>query len=156
MCDLNMTEKELTEEEKQFLNKEIKIKYSDVLNYDPKNVPFPVGMGNWDKTNQPTEEYKNMMGELSMLMKYVAMKISEGCPEVKESMIKRCATLSVLLNDLVGNVAIDGWHAYGITSELHNNLYMSMSGKMKTLELLRTINTINQQKVKQKMGSAIV
>lgn len=152
-------EEQLTEEQKAFMNKSIMIKYSDVINYDPLKAFRPENIEMWNANSPQTQEYKDMMEELTVLVRYIAMRISTG-PEVKDNTLKRCATYSTLLNELVINVAVDGWHTYGVLMELSNNVYMSMSGKMKTIELLRSITIANQMKsaqtMKEKMGSSVV
>jgi len=138
----------------EILNKEIKIKYSEILAYDPSKVPMLAGMDNWDKDHPMTEEYRQMMEELGMLARYMAMKMSSGCGEVKESMIKRCACLSVILHQMIESMAIDGWHMYGLTAELHHDVYMNMGGRSRTIELLNIIRE-RTQKLNQKRQEEI-
>lgn len=136
-------------------NKEIKINLTDLKNYDVLKVPVLEGEQNWSENSPQTQEYINLVSELEILAKYMAMRISTG-PEVKDSILKRCATLNVILDTLVTNVAISGWDLYGVTGELWLNMYMSMSGKIKTVQLLRAIHNQNQKLAREKMGSAIV
>ena len=145
-------------ENQEILNKEIKIKYSDVLAYDPTKIPILDGMQNWDKDHPVSKEYKDMMEELGMLAHYMAMKMSTGCEEVKGSMIKRCAALSIILHEIINNIAIDGWHIYGLTAELHHDVYMNLGGKIRTIELLNFIKmrTLQKQAEAQKeMGRGL-
>lgn len=136
-------------------DKEIKISYSEVLNFDPTKIPIPECMGGWDKENPQSKEYGDMMEELGILARYISMRLATG-PEVKDNVTKRCASFAIILNEIVINTSLDGWHVYGVLSELQNNIYMSISGRMKTIELLKMISLRSQQKVKEKMGSAIV
>jgi hypothetical protein len=112
-------------------------------------------MANWDKDQKPTEEYTKMMEELGVLAHYIAMKISCGCPEVQDSIIKRCASLSIILNELLMNTAIDGWHVYGLTAELHHNVYMNMGGRAKTLELLQLIRAKTLQRQQETLSKTM-
>jgi hypothetical protein len=145
-----MSSKELTEEEKRFLDAEFCIKRKDIIEYSPVNVPLPVGSTTWSKDNPPSQEYKEMLDKIVTLTRYIGMEISKGCPELEENMVKRCSTLSIIFDELIRSVAIDGWHLYGLTAELHNNVYMSLGGKEKVLELLQALSKFNEKKIMEK------
>jgi hypothetical protein len=151
-----MVDKEISQEEKDFINKQVIINYKDVMPYNPNNVPIPIGMKEWKINELPSKEYAEMMSELIILIRYIAMKISQGCSEVQESMPKRCASLSLILNELVQSVAIDGWHMYGLTLELQQNTYMSLGGKTQVIDILNAINIANKKLAENKMKGAIV
>lgn len=142
-------------EVEKWLNKEIIIKYKDVLSVDLSKIELPELLEGWTSQKPQTQEYKDLVEELGVIAKYIALRISTG-PEVKDSITKRCATLSVILSAIVENTLIDGFHAYGVLSEVEKNLYMDISGKHKTINLLRMISIWNQEKIKQKMGNAVV
>jgi hypothetical protein len=151
-----MSNNKLSEEEqRQFLEKEICVKYKDVINFNPMNSPLPSGLNNWNDKNPPTKEYKEILADLVLLTRFIGMKISEGCPELKENMIKRCATLSIIFEELAKSVAIDGWHLYGLTSELHNNTYMSLNGKQKIVEVISAISKFNEKKIMEKSSDYV-
>jgi len=149
-----MSEKEMTKEEKEFIEREITIKNKDILEFNPMKTPLPVGTIVWDEKHQPIAEYVSMMKDLIMLCRFIGKAISEG-PETIDSMTKRCATLSVVLAELINSVAIDGWHLYGVTSELQLNTYMALGGKQRTIELLQMISKINQVKAEKNVGSYV-
>jgi|SRR3989304_9496988 len=147
-----MTVDEKTE---KALNKEIVIKYKDVLSVDLNKIEVPELLKIWSAKEPQTQEYKDLVEELGVIAKYIGVRISTGA-EVKDSISKRCATLSVILSAIVENTLIDGYSAYGVLSEIEKNLYMDITGKHKTLDLLKLIHLKSQEKAKQKMGSAIV
>lgn len=130
-------------------DKVIIIKYSDVLGKKISNK-LPDCFSIWDKDHPQSKEYEAMMEELAVLIQYIAMKLNTG-PEVSESIMKRCASLSVLFYEMLTKTCIDGYHAYGVISEIEKNLYMDIGGKQKVIELLQFMSIRAQQKMKNKV-----
>ena len=94
---------------------------------EPKTLE---GLEIWDEGSQMSEEYKQMLHDLSLVMLYSATQLNTG-PEVKDSVSKRVLTMRTLLYAFIGNVFVDTYHKAGVLSEILDDILFR--GRFKVL-----------------------
>jgi len=141
----------VTEEPKKEKKKERKLTFE--LNLDELDNPIERRMQQgceiWQKDTDITPEFKDMMENLKYLSKYLAVCINEG-PEVKDNIMKRMVALKLVIEEIFQNVNINGYLAYGILFETLGDVYMNISGKQKTIGLLRQLFKKGEEIAKKK------
>jgi len=119
-----------------------------------KKYSVPDALKAWKDTSEVSEEYKDMAEELQILCAYIAHRLNEG-PEVSASHVKKCATLKSVLENIILQTFIDGYHRYGVLLEVILNVYMKISGKMRTIQLLKEIQLAKKELMKEKFGDYV-
>ena len=112
--------------------------------FNPKTYVVPKTMEVWKNTEDMTQEYKDMLAELITCTRYIVSRLNEG-PEVNMSIVKRTATLKVVLTDLILYTMIDGYHRFGVLTEVLNDILMRINLPIHMQRLLIS-KSIQQEK----------
>jgi hypothetical protein len=126
-----------------------------VLELDLDELDKPVerrvqqGCEIWQKDEDLSPEFKDLMENLKYISKYLAVCVNEG-PEVKDNIMKRMVAIKLVIEEIFQNVNINGYLAYGILFETLGDVYMSISGKQKTVGLLKQLFSKGEELAKQK------
>ena len=141
----------MTEELKKEEKKERKFILE--LNLDELDKPverrMQQGCEIWQRNEDISPEFQEFMENLKYLSKYLAVCVNEG-PEVKDNIMKRMVAIKLVIEEIFQNLNINGYLAYGILFETLGDVYMNVSGKQKTIGLLRQIFNRGEQLAKQK------
>lgn len=85
------------------------------------NYKIPKSMKMWGRGEKQSQEYMDMLGEISACVGYVAKLLNEG-PEVNESVAKRTSTLKVVVEALLKCVFLNGFDKQGVLTEISNEM----------------------------------
>jgi hypothetical protein len=141
----------MTEESEKEKKKERKL----VIELDLDELDKPIerktqqGCEIWQKDEDVSPEFQEFIENLKYLSKYLAVCVNEG-PEVKDNIMKRMVALKLVIEEFFQNLNINGYLAYGMLFETLGDVYMNISGKQKTIGLLRQIFNRGEQLAKQK------
>lgn len=105
------------------------------------NVPkyeCPENQRLWASQAEISQEYQKMVGTLSIIATFMARTCNEG-PEVKDNVTKRLITVKTVLDTFLQNLSLTGYDIYGLLTESLHDAYMDISGRQKTVKLLREI-----------------
>ena len=103
----------------------------------------------WEKEEDMSPEFAQMMESLRYVMIYLARCMNEG-PEVKDNVMKRSIAIRSLLDEFFMNVNINGYLLWGILYETMGNCYMNLTGRNKVLDIIRQIQIRKFQMENQK------
>jgi len=103
----------------------------------------------WQKDEDLSPEFKDMVENVKYIAKYLAVCINEG-PEVKDNIMKRMVVLKLVFEEILQNANINGYLAYGVLFESLGDVYMNVSGKQKMVGLLRQLFSRGEELSKEK------
>jgi hypothetical protein len=103
----------------------------------------------WEKEEDMSPEFTEMITNLRYLMIYIARCMNEG-PEVKDNVMKRMVAIRTLLDEFFNNININGYLLWGILYETMSNCYMNLTGRQKVIDILRQIQIRKTQMEAQK------
>jgi len=145
---------EQKEEKKKEKKKKIEIEIGK--KYKMK-LEVPKSMESWNSSADMSEEYKEMLGELSSIANYITYRLNEG-PETKESIVKRVLTLRAIILELLDNTFLDGFHRYGLLTDILCDIWMDTSGKSKVNLLIfkKQLQDKMKEAIRKKMAGEYV
>jgi len=136
-------------DEKKKENRKIVIELDlDVLDKPTERQIIP-NCNVWEKEEDISPEFAQMMESLRYVMIYLARCMNEG-PEVKDNIMKRAIAIRSLLDEFFMNVNINGYLLWGILYETMSNCYMNLTGRNKVLDIIRQIQMRKLQMEVQK------
>ena len=136
-------------DEKKKENRKIVIELDlDVLDKPTERQIIP-NCNVWEKEEDMSPDFAQMMESLRYVMIYLARCMNEG-PEVKDNIMKRAIAIRSLLDEFFMNVNINGYLLWGILYETMSNCYMNLTGRNKVLDIIRQIQMRKLQMEVQK------
>ena len=134
--------KQKSEKDERILKVEINL--SKLSKYKVPSLPKTLV---WDKEEEVSQEYKNMLDMVIGLARYLAVCCNEG-PEVNKNVGKRMITAKIILEEFLSHLAINGWLLYGLLFEQSNDIYDSITGHRNIIRHLRKIQNFKMKKEK--------
>lgn len=118
----------------------------DTLNAElAKPHKIPESLNSWE-TNPPSKEYEELLNTLMTLGRFIALRLNEG-PETSESVVKRAVTMKMVIQSIIDFTFMDGYHRYGIVSEILNDIYMKTGGAVQLdKRIIRVLNRVGKAK----------
>jgi hypothetical protein len=124
------------------------IDLEDLFTKIPPHVT-PENQSIWKNRIDMSEDYIKLNQTLQVLAMYIARACNEG-PEVNNNINKRLALISTVLRVIIDNLAVTGYDAYGLLTELIQDTYMRVSGKRHVVNILAQIEGAKEQIAKEK------
>jgi hypothetical protein len=118
----------------------------------PRKVPD--SLSSWEQT-PPSKEYEELLTTLLTLGRFIALRLNEG-PETSESVVKRAVTMKMVIQSIIDFTFMDGYHRYGVVSEIMNDIYMKTGGVVhldqRIVRVLNRVGKAKQEDAKKKVS----
>lgn len=133
------------EKKKQVLNLSIDLKEL----YNIPQFTVPENQVVWQRREDMSPDYMKLNQTLQILAMYIARSCNEG-PEVKDNVTKRLILVRTVIGIIMDNIAITGYDAYGLLTEMLQETFMKISGRRHILGVISEVKEEREQEAQEK------
>ena len=131
----------------------IDIDLDELINHTP-TTKIPDNQEIWHSREDMTKDYVELHKGLQILALYIASNINEG-PEVNDNISKRLVLTRTILGTIIDNLAITGYDAFGLLTDMLFDAYMKVNGRKFIIQTMAQVAAAEEEMRKKQSESYI-
>lgn len=139
----NKVEEKKEQEKKEHPTLRLEIDLDELVSHTP-TTKIPECQQVWKSREDMSKEYIELHHVLQILALYIARNINEG-PEVNENINKRLILARIIFGTILDNLAITGYDAFGLLTDMLHDSYMKVNGRKFILQTIAQVAAAEEE-----------